>query len=442
MSKATLVSDAAAEPRRVTKQGWLDKQGGSVRSWKKRWFALHPLALEYFRDQSLKEILGKIPIQDCTVNKETPQGEGPGSYIVVRLPPGKAKRTDFWIRAPNDEERDSWIDSIHKLLIVTIFGHDPKVNAGNFATACMTNPHKPGVYLPVPYFFVKGVSYLERNGLDVQGIYRENGAQSRIEGFETAVDGGADFDFSDPHTAAGLLKRFVRRAPDPILTYQNLPALKALFARGSDLDTAALKRFQRIIAGLPLPNYLVLAYWFKHLLVVRSHDKQNLMGSQPLSVCIGPSMIWTETDDAGVSDATLQASIVLALLEHYDDVFGSNPLLHYGASGKQGFARLRTEQDTNGMYALKAPEGAIVQTLAADKYGWNVCVWNQNWGAVHSRFLEPITDPKEIAKGLSGQDEKWTLTPEETQQMSVCQEAVDLYRTLSDKLKDLRARAK
>jgi hypothetical protein len=288
--KRDLTSDAAAEPRRVTKQGWLEKQGGSNRNWKRRWFALHPLCLEYFPDQSLKDILGKIPIQDCSCNKETPQNEGPGFFFVVRLRPGKAQRTDFWIRASTEEERDEWVNAIHRLIVVTVFGSDPKMNAANFAAACIPNPHKPGTYVPIPYFVVKVAAYIEKNGLDVEGIYRENGSQSRIEGFEHAVDNGVDFDFQDPHSAAGLLKRFARRAPEPILLYSNLPALKSFFVRGSELDAGSLKRFQRLIAGLPITHYLLLAFWFRHLLVVRDHSATNLMGIQQIAVCVAPAM--------------------------------------------------------------------------------------------------------------------------------------------------------
>jgi hypothetical protein len=274
----------------------------------------------------------------------------------------------------------------------------------------------------------------------VQGIYRENGSQNRIEGFEYAVDNGVDFDFQDPHTAASVLKRFCRRAPEPVLLYSNLAALKALFVRGSDLDAPALKRFQRLIAGLPITHFLLLAYWFRHLLVVRTHAGTNLMGIPQLAVCVAPSMIWTETDDAGVSDATLQVSVATALLEHYDEVFGANPVLRYGACGAQGFATLLEEQDDSAEFALVAPVGAIVQVIAQDRFGWAICVYNDSWGAVHSRFLTAIEDPKAIAAAMALQDKKWTLPPEEIERIAICPEAGELYREISAKLAAARER--
>jgi hypothetical protein len=85
MLKKDLRSDVAAEPKKIKKQGWLERQGGDGRTWKRCWFAVCPDCVEYFRCETLREIQGKIPIIDCTVSKEHPSIQ-PRPGLLLRDP--------------------------------------------------------------------------------------------------------------------------------------------------------------------------------------------------------------------------------------------------------------------------------------------------------------------------------------------------------------------
>jgi hypothetical protein len=441
MSRKELRSDAAAEPKKIKKQGWLERQSGDGRTWKRCWFAVCPDCVEYFRGENLREIQGKIPIIDCTVSKEHSSDQGVGFYFCIRVPPGAGKRTDFLIRAANEADRQSWVEEIDKLAMITVFGPG-KVSASNVVTACRINPHKRGVYTVVPYFFVRGVQFLE-DQISQIGLYRENGSQSRIERVQTMVDHNVKVEFDDPHSTAGFLKGFVRKLPEPLLLYRNIPEFQEIFEKTTELTDAGLKRFRRVLTGLPMANYLLIAHWFNHLLRVAAHEQVNLMGIKQLSVCIGPTLIWSDPsaptpDVTVVQDSQLQQQICMTLLTRYDILFGKNPMMFYASTGRPTFCKLVQEQDTFWPYALEAPLGSIVQTVATDKHGWSICVFDSKWGVCHSKSLEEVTDPRALRAGLVVQPAKWLLAHEQTQWLEHCPEAFQLYTTLMERIRALR----
>ncbi|XP_067850609.1 dual adapter for phosphotyrosine and 3-phosphotyrosine and 3-phosphoinositide [Heptranchias perlo] len=58
-----LVSEA---PSLGTKEGYLTKQGGRVKSWKTRWFILHRNEMKYFKDKMSTEPIKILDLTECT----------------------------------------------------------------------------------------------------------------------------------------------------------------------------------------------------------------------------------------------------------------------------------------------------------------------------------------------------------------------------------------
>ncbi|XP_078063049.1 dual adapter for phosphotyrosine and 3-phosphotyrosine and 3-phosphoinositide [Mustelus asterias] len=53
-------------PSLGTKEGYLTKQGGRVKSWKTRWFILHRNELKYFKDKMSTEPIKTLNLTECT----------------------------------------------------------------------------------------------------------------------------------------------------------------------------------------------------------------------------------------------------------------------------------------------------------------------------------------------------------------------------------------
>jgi hypothetical protein len=257
------------------------------------------------------------------------------------------------------------------------------------------------------------------------------------------VDHNVKVEFDEPHSTAGFLKGFVRKLPEPVLLYRNMTEFREIFGKTTELTDAGLKRFRRLLTGLPIANYLLIAYWFEHLLRVAAHEQVNLMGIKQLAVCIGPTMIWADPtapapDVTIVQDSQLQQQICTTILTQYNVLFGRNPLMLYESTGRPTFCKVVQEQDAFWPYALEAPIGSIVQTVATDKHGWSICVWDAKWGVCHSKSLEEVTDKRALIEGLRKQSAKWFLTPEQIQWLEHRPEAFQLYKTLMERIRGLR----
>ncbi|CAO4360164.1 unnamed protein product [Caenorhabditis nigoni] len=64
--------------------------------------------------------------------------------------------------------------------------------------------------IPLPSFFRYALDFVEENGLCTEGIYRLSPPKSRLDELERRANCGEMMVFTDPHEAAGLIKRYGR----------------------------------------------------------------------------------------------------------------------------------------------------------------------------------------------------------------------------------------
>ncbi|XP_067673360.1 cytohesin-1-like isoform X1 [Haliotis asinina] len=109
------------------KEGWLWKQGGRYKNWKRRWFILNDNCLYYFQYTTDKEPKGIIPLENIQV-REVPQDKankpncfelysGGNDIIKACKVDGDGKvvegrHTVYRMSASNTEEKEEWIRCI------------------------------------------------------------------------------------------------------------------------------------------------------------------------------------------------------------------------------------------------------------------------------------------------------------------------------------------
>ena len=107
------------------KEGWLWKQGGRFRSWKRRWFILSDNCLYYFEFTTDKEPKGIIPLENIAVREVTDRNKPncfelySASHDVIKAcktdSEGKVvegKHTVYRMSAASHDERKEWIKCI------------------------------------------------------------------------------------------------------------------------------------------------------------------------------------------------------------------------------------------------------------------------------------------------------------------------------------------
>eukprot|EP01112_Ceratiomyxa_fruticulosa_P018548 TRINITY_DN594_c0_g1_i1.p1 TRINITY_DN594_c0_g1~~TRINITY_DN594_c0_g1_i1.p1 ORF type:complete len:439 (+),score=108.18 TRINITY_DN594_c0_g1_i1:321-1637(+) len=87
----------------MSKEGYLTKEGGGFKSWKKRWFVLKAGKLSYFKGKGDTEVLGEISLATCGHIKVTDRKKKSNGFEVAT-----PSRT-YYLCADNDQERDEWI---------------------------------------------------------------------------------------------------------------------------------------------------------------------------------------------------------------------------------------------------------------------------------------------------------------------------------------------
>ncbi|XP_046979108.1 cytohesin-1 isoform X1 [Nymphalis io] len=110
------------------KEGWLWKQGGRYKSWKRRWFILNDNCLYYFEYTTDKEPRGIIPLENISVRAASDRQRphclelyASGGADLIKAcktdSEGKVvegKHTVYRMSAATAEERDEWIECLRR----------------------------------------------------------------------------------------------------------------------------------------------------------------------------------------------------------------------------------------------------------------------------------------------------------------------------------------
>lgn len=110
------------------KEGWLWKQGGRYKSWKRRWFILNDNCLYYFEYTTDKEPRGIIPLENISVRECTDRqkqhcfelyASGGADFIKACKTDSEGKvvegkHTVYRMSAGSEEEKTDWMDRLSR----------------------------------------------------------------------------------------------------------------------------------------------------------------------------------------------------------------------------------------------------------------------------------------------------------------------------------------
>ncbi|XP_014794955.1 PREDICTED: rho GTPase-activating protein 29 isoform X1 [Calidris pugnax] len=222
----------------------------------------------------------------------------------------------------------------------------------------------------IPFIIKKCTSEIESRALNVKGIYRVNGAKSRVEKLCQAFENGKDLvELSElyAHDISNVLKLYLRQLPEPLILFrlynefiglakesQNVneeldgkqasPKSKKRQSICIELNRIIIK-IKDLLKQLPVPNYNTLQYLIGHLHRVTEHSDENKMSASNLGIIFGPTLIRPRQTDATVSLSSLvdypyQARVVELLITYYEKIFDVSlkPLLSTSQSEETAIA--------------------------------------------------------------------------------------------------------
>ncbi|KAK6034832.1 RhoGAP domain protein [Cooperia oncophora] len=161
-----------------------------------------------------------------------------------------------------------------------------------------------------------------------QGIYRTCGVKSKIEeiceAFERcAGDSTVDLEHVHPMNLASVVKLYLRKLPEPLLTYEMYNEWIRFGVKCNDEpDDEHLEELKRLTRRLPVCNYETLKHLMLHLNRVTWFQESNLMGPSNLSTVVAPSLIWQPSIATSADHTAAPLLMPSTRIEQSNTIFG------------------------------------------------------------------------------------------------------------------------
>uniref|UniRef100_A0A8C3H0D2 ArfGAP with RhoGAP domain, ankyrin repeat and PH domain 3 n=1 Tax=Corvus moneduloides TaxID=1196302 RepID=A0A8C3H0D2_CORMO len=170
----------------------------------------------------------------------------------------------------------------------------------------------------IPIIVDSCIAFITQYGLRHEGIYRKNGAKSRIKVLMEEFRRDArnvKLRISDNfiEDVTDVLKRFFRELEDPIFTLELHPQWKE--AAEIPSKPQRLERYKELIHRLPRLNHKTLAALIGHLYRVQKCADLNQMSTKNLSLLFAPSLF--QTDGKGEHEVKVMED----LIDNYVSIF-------------------------------------------------------------------------------------------------------------------------
>ncbi|XP_038132346.1 rac GTPase-activating protein 1 [Cyprinodon tularosa] len=199
----------------------------------------------------------------------------------------------------------------------------PSARIGSGAQMDSLEAFAPLTHPKIPQLIVDCVAEIERRGLQEKGLYRVPGGERPLRDLREQIRRGKPslmlHKVQDIHVVCGLLKDFLRRLKEPLITFR----LHHTFMEASEMDedngSAVL---YRAISELPKVNRDTLAFIMIHLhKVMRSPHCQ--MDKKNIGRVFGPAIVGHSMPEPSPStilrDSVVQPKVVCFLLSLPED---------------------------------------------------------------------------------------------------------------------------
>ncbi|XP_061694283.1 rho GTPase-activating protein 29-like isoform X2 [Syngnathoides biaculeatus] len=288
----------------------------------------------------------------------------------------------------------------------------------------------------IPFIIKKCTSEIESRALGIKGIYRVNGAKSRVEKLCQAFENGKDLvELSElsPHDISNVLKLYLRQLPEPLILYryyndfiglakeyqrvvvEEADGLQSGAKSGQEGDAKkssvdlnrVVLRIRDLLRQLPAANYHTLHFLVAHLNRVAEQAEENKMTASNLGIIFGPTLVKPRQPDAEVSLSSLvdypyQALMVELLVRHLAVVFDGSDVAGAAAVVGRTSPRLTPQEKLQRLNRHSASLTDIKESAKPYKRFSSVIPSSHILDEVQE--VQPGTDRTESSGGVNGAD--------------------------------------
>ncbi|KAG2199657.1 hypothetical protein INT47_005182 [Mucor saturninus] len=151
----------------------------------------------------------------------------------------------------------------------------------------------------IPIIVAKCGSFLKKNALDVEGIFRISGSAKRVNALEFQFDQstssyGLDLNWEGytVHDAASLFRRYLNRLPDPVIPFQYYQQFRDVMSSNPPKDTEQrIELFQKLIQSLEPAHQHLLLYLLDILNLFATAEAETKMDIPNLAAVFSPGIL-------------------------------------------------------------------------------------------------------------------------------------------------------
>ncbi|XP_054837751.1 rho GTPase-activating protein 40 isoform X2 [Eublepharis macularius] len=286
-----------------------------------------------YSEQAAILLKGSFPRESRRIKDES-------SLPKFKIPKGRLGVTRIGDLSPQDMKKIPTLALIELTALCDVLGVELKRNKAVKRKATenklfgvplgtlLENDQKRLPNTKVPLILQALLSCLEKRGLDTEGILRVSGSQTRIKSLEQKLEssfysGFFQWDEVHQNDVSGLLKRFIRELPTPLLTAEYLPAFAAV-QNIPDLKQR-LQALNLLILILPEPNRNTLKALLEFLRQVVSREKKNKMSLWNVSTVIAPNLFMhkglpNKIPEGKEKQLAEGAADIVRMMIHYQDL--------------------------------------------------------------------------------------------------------------------------
>eukprot|EP00002_Diphylleia_rotans_P036776 TRINITY_DN8155_c0_g1_i1.p1 TRINITY_DN8155_c0_g1~~TRINITY_DN8155_c0_g1_i1.p1 ORF type:complete len:2312 (-),score=461.71 TRINITY_DN8155_c0_g1_i1:560-7495(-) len=180
----------------------------------------------------------------------------------------------------------------------------------------MEKQRATGLRLPIPLVVQDCVSYLVREALGVEGIFRVAGPKAEIATIVAKYNLGEAPDLStssNPHVVTALLKQYLRELPESVIPL----AILKRFEQWEQDAQPDMFELRRIVFLIPENHRRLLECIVTLLLVTSKHSETNQMTINSLAVIIAPNLVRQKSTSINVDIFNLPSRFLELLIRNY-----------------------------------------------------------------------------------------------------------------------------
>ncbi|XP_055588583.1 uncharacterized protein LOC129740950 [Uranotaenia lowii] len=170
----------------------------------------------------------------------------------------------------------------------------------------------------IAYVIELCVCCLLEKGLYEEGLLRVGCASSKLRRMISAINANyvapplAD-KYADPHVIAGVLKKYLRSLPEPLLTFEFYPDFVSAAQKQNETQRKAA--ILNIVNQLPRENYDNLRYLTKFLSYLSEKNQENKMSPQNIAIVMSPNLLWSPNENENYIDQVNSTATVNTIVE-------------------------------------------------------------------------------------------------------------------------------